>query len=105
MKAPNSKSRQETGENIFLKIMGNKWTAISVIFIILGFGFKAGCVYEENKKNIEHLRLEKEEDEKQERELFELRVAILNLTADLRDCESERKQNEGAGAKNTKGDK
>ena len=93
------------GENIFLKIMGNKWAAISVIFIILGFGFKAGCVYEENKKNIEHLRIEKEKDEKQERELFELRVMVLNLTADLRDCENERKQNEGAGAKNVKGDK
>lgn len=91
-------------EQLFLKLKSN-WKPIALMFAIFWGGYEVGCRHEENKKNLEHFRVENEMQERQQKEVFELREKIFNLEQDLRDCENERKQNGTRGSEISKGDK
>lgn len=94
-----------SGVRQFVKLLNNKWTALAVVIGIFWTGYKFGSKHEENKKNLEYLRIENEMQKQQQNELFVLREKVFNLEQDLRDCEKERKQNESRGAEISKRDK
>ena len=88
-----------------LRKLGSNWASIALMFGLFWGGYEVGCRHEENKKNLEHQRIESEQQERQQSEVFELRERIFNLEQDLRDCEYERKYNGKKGAEISKGDK
>lgn len=95
----------QRGFGQFMKLINNKWTACAIMIGIFWTGYEFGCKHEENKKNLEYLRIESEMQKQQQNELFALQEKIFNLEQDLRECENERKQNESREKEISKGDK
>lgn len=93
------------GVQKLIQLFNNWWAVLATIIGAFWWGYDLGSKHEENKKNIEYFRIESEMQEQQQKELFTLREKILNLEQDLKDCENERKQNEGRGKKISQGDK
>lgn len=75
-----------------LKTLSTPWGVIISALTLVGFGFTAGCVLEGNLLRAEHALREVTLQKQQMDEQFKLQEKILNLEADLRDCERERQK-------------
>ena len=75
-----------------LKALSTPWGAIISAFTLVGFGFSAGCVLEGNLLRAEYALKEVNLQKQQMEEQFKLQEKILNLEADIRDCERERQK-------------
>lgn len=93
-----SKKKKRTSQNSMfvkvLKLLGSRWGSIVAIIGILGCGYEAGCICEGNRLRLDHIRIENTAQKEQMQELHALQEKVLNLEADLRDCEQERRRNE-----------
>lgn len=92
-----SKRKKKSSNTTFvgvLKLLGSRWGTLTVFVGILGFGYEVGCICEGNRLRLDHMRLENAVQKEQMRELHALQEKVLNLEADLRDCEQERRRNE-----------
>ena len=73
-----------------LKALSTPWGVVISAFTLVGIGFTAGSVMERNLLRAEYALREVTIQKQQMEEQFKLQEKILNLEADLRDCERER---------------
>ena len=72
-----------------LKAVSTPWGTFLTACAIFGAGYTAGCALEGNRLRAEHALKEVTLQKQQMEEQFKLQEKILNLEADLRDCERE----------------
>lgn len=75
-----------------IKALSTPWGIFLSACTLFGSGFAAGCVLEGNLLRAEHALKEVTLQKQQMEEQFILQEKILNLEADLRDCERERRK-------------
>ena len=72
---------------MFLNLLKNTWVKISVIIIIFGFGFRAGCIYQEIKMNREYTLKEEEKRCEWNKKEYEYQQRLIEQLANIKEQE------------------